>query len=76
MLAGTLGEVIAGVGRGRTDDQEITASSTHRTDHQDMAVDTSSRRAIVEGIGKEFDMFQGAAGSSDSTRQKVAARMQ
>ncbi len=77
MLAGTLGEVIAGVGPGRTDDQEITVFDSTGLSIQDMAVaHLVYERAIVEGIGKEFDMFQGAAGSSASTRQKVAARMQ
>jgi hypothetical protein len=33
-------------------------------------------RAIVEGIGKEFDLFQSGAERSATSTQKVAARVQ
>ncbi|MGA9139262.1 MAG: ornithine cyclodeaminase family protein [Methanocella sp.] len=77
MLAGTLGEVIAGISPGRTNDQEITVFDSTGLSIQDMAVaHLVYERAIVEGIGKEFDMFQGTTGSNVNTKQKVAAHVQ
>ena len=77
MLAGTLGEVIAGIRPGRTDDREITVFDSTGLSIQDMAVaHMVYERAIVEGIGKEFDLFQSGAERSATSTQKVAARVQ
>jgi alanine dehydrogenase len=64
-LAGTLGGVIAGTKPGRLNDQEITVFDSTGLSIQDMAVaHLVYERAIVEGIGRDFDMLRGNAGCS------------
>ena len=68
-LAGTLGEVIAGKKPGRLNDQEITVFDSTGLSIQDMAVaHLVYERAIVEGIGKDFDMLRGSASGSGQKR--------
>jgi alanine dehydrogenase len=66
-LAGTLGAVIAGAKPGRVNDQDITVFDSTGLSIQDMAVaHLVYERAIVEGIGRDFDMLRGSAGHSDT----------
>jgi alanine dehydrogenase len=61
-LAGTLGAVIAGTKPGRVNDQDITVFDSTGLSIQDMAVaHLVYERAIVEGIGRDFDMLHSSA---------------
>ncbi|OPY27226.1 MAG: Alanine dehydrogenase [Methanocella sp. PtaU1.Bin125] len=77
MLAGTIGEVIAGIRPGRTDDREITVFDSTGLSIQDMAVaHLVYERAILEGVGRDFDLFESGTERSSGNAQKVAARVQ